>query len=284
MEKKIVLITGPSRGLGFVISKRFLEGGYHIIAVVRNDSSKRLFLNSFKDYPTSCFSLLTCDLNSQEEVNRLLKIILSNFSHIDCIINNAAIQGPIGPLTTNNMDQWNNTFQVNLFSPVAICHGLISLLRKSSNASIINISGGGATGPRPNFSAYASSKAALVRFSETLSYELADYKIKVNCIAPGAMKTNITQTIVDAGSSAGIDELNIVKNLPQDFLITAQNAAELVFFLSSCRRIFITGKLISALWDNWKLWGDNVDAINKSDVFTLRRIIGKDRDLSWADK
>ena len=105
------------------------------------------------------------------------------------LINNAAIQGPIGSLQQNDLGAWDQTIRVNLLSPVALCKGLLSRMTNAPDASILNLSGGGATGPRANFSAYASAKAALVRFSETLADEVKSQGITVNCVAPGAMKT-----------------------------------------------------------------------------------------------
>ena len=105
--------------------------------------------------------------------------ICAKTEQVNVLINNAAIQGPIASLEQNDLGDWERTIWVNLLSPVALCRGLLSRMANAADASILNLSGGGATGPRANFSAYASAKAALVRFSEPLSDEVKSQGITV---------------------------------------------------------------------------------------------------------
>ena len=122
------------------------------------------------------------------------------------LVNNAAIVGPIGCLWENKWDEWETTIRVNLLTPAALCRASIPWMRERDGA-IVNISGGGATGPRPFFSAYGTAKAGLVRFSETLAREMAGSGIRVNCVAPGAMDTNMNAEVLQAGAElAGADE------------------------------------------------------------------------------
>jgi NAD(P)-dependent dehydrogenase (short-subunit alcohol dehydrogenase family) len=150
------------------------------------------------------------------------------------------------------------------------------------NGKIINLSGGGATAPRPHFSAYGTAKAALVRFSETLAHELQDQNIQVNCLAPGAVKTKMIETIKEAGPAkarpreytAALDSLSREGSpLPR--------AVELCCFLASSASDFISGRLISAVWDPWMKFAVYQKELQESDIYTLRRIVPRDRGKSW---
>jgi len=227
---------------------------------------------------------LACDLAKPDEVDVLCANLKSLCPKLDVLINNAAIQGPIGPIQNNDLSEWQTTLQVNLLAPVALCQQLIDLLAKAGNGSIINLSGGGATGPRPYFSAYATAKTGLVRFSETLAEELKPLGVRVNCIAPGAMKTSMLEEVLANGPAAGAREHELAEKVMMEGGASMDRVAALALFLASDVARGISGKLISAVWDHWDIWPQHLDALAASDAYTLRRIIGKDRGLIWGDK
>jgi 3-oxoacyl-[acyl-carrier protein] reductase len=205
--------------------------------------------------------------------------------HVDVLINNAAIQGPIGPAWGNDVADWESAIQVNLLAPMAICRALVPKMIAAGGGSIINLSGGGATGPRANFSAYASAKAALVRFSETLALEAQSFGVRVNCIAPGAMKTAMMNEVLAAGAArAGVREMDLAAQVVARGGSSMSRVAELALFLASSASNGITGKLISAVWDDWETWPQHLPELANSDAYTLRRIVGRDRGFTWGDK
>lgn len=281
---KIALITGGSKGLGAHLVRRFWQDGFSVIVVARNlDNLQSVVVGLPKRIGQAARSL-ECDLSDVANVEHLLVSIRESIPHLDVLINNAAVQGPIGPLCENDLLAWQQTLQVNLLAPVAICKGLIPLMKRPSGASIINLSGGGATGPRANFSAYATAKTGLVRFSETLAEELMGENIRVNCIAPGAMKTSMLREVLDNSNVAGEWEASVAKEVFAQGGASMDRVADLALFLAkdSCRGI--SGKLISAVWDNWEVWAQHRDELIQSDAYTLRRIAGRDRQFEWGDK
>jgi len=280
---KLALITGGSRGLGLYLVKKFWSEGYSLIVVVRNVIDKNFFLNQLPKRNKQNFILFSCDLSEIKQVVNLIDRIKSATIQIDVLINNAAIQGPIGKIWENDILEWNRTLNVNLIAPVFLCRGLIPLMKKKSESSIINISGGGATGPRANFTAYATAKAGLVRFSETISEELKFKGIRVNCIAPGAMKTDMLRGILIKKDVAGVSEATKAENIFSKDESTIEKVVNLAIFLASDKSKGITGRLISAIWDNWNEWPSHIKELNNTDAYTLRRITGKDRNLKWGD-
>jgi len=281
---RVALITGGSKGLGAHLVRRFWLQGYSLVAIARDFADLHSVLNDLPFRGDQIAKPMVCDLADVFKVDSLLSSIKETVNHLDVLVNNAAIQGPIGSLCENDLLAWQQTLQVNLLAPVALCKGLIPLMKRPDGASIINLSGGGATGPRANFSAYATAKAGLVRFSETIAEELKGEDIRVNCIAPGAMKTAMLQEVLSKGDSAGEREVALASEIFAKGSASMDRVADLALFLASDASKGISGKLISAVWDNWEQWPLHLDKLSKSDVYTLRRISGRDRGFEWGDK
>jgi 3-oxoacyl-[acyl-carrier protein] reductase len=158
-------------------------------------------------------------------------------------------------------------------------------MKRQRAGKIIQVSGGGATNPMPNISAYAASKAAAVRFADTLAEEVRDFGIDVNSIAPGALNTRMLDEVLAAGPKA-VGDAFFERSAQQKRNGGAglDKAADLAVFLAGSASDGITGKLISALWDDWPTWPAHREELACSDAYTLRRIAGRDRGLTWGDK
>jgi 3-oxoacyl-[acyl-carrier protein] reductase len=280
---KVVLVTGATRGLGFLISKKFWDVGADLILVARNSDNLRKTVESLKKdtsygQKSFCFPF---DLSDTDRVPGLIRDITDQAGEPDIVVNNAGIQGPIGPLCENDWKEWQTCLNVNLLAPIQISRAFLPAMMRKKSGRIINISGGGATSPRPFFSSYATAKCGLVRFSETLAHEVAPYGITVNCISPGAMSSDLTRKIIAAGEEyAGATEYEIATRLIQENPHTENLASDLVLFLCSDQCSNITGKLISAVWDPWEKLPEYSKNIMENDIFTLRRILPEDRDLT----
>ena len=284
MRDSWAVITGASRGLGEHLVKSFWSAGWNVALVARDRQALSNLSNELPKRPNQKAITFPCDLSHPEAVASLASQITQQLPSLNVLINNAAIHGPIGPLVENSTSLWNEAIQVNLLAPVALCHGLLPFMSSSGGGSIINLSGGGATGPRANFTAYASAKAALVRFSETLSQEVQAQQIRVNCIAPGAMKTNLLEQVVTSGMTvSGKREFEIAQKVFAQGGASMEKVADLALFLASKASLGITGKLISAVWDHWQEWPQHIEELEASDAYTLRRITGRERGMDWGD-
>jgi NAD(P)-dependent dehydrogenase (short-subunit alcohol dehydrogenase family) len=279
LVRKNILITGASRGLGHYLARYFWDKGSNVILVAKNSDLLHHVLDDLSVRHGQKFDYFPCDLSNESSVQSLIEKV-KDF-RIDAVINNAAIQGPIGSLPDNSWDDWKKTIQVNLLTPVYICRALLPQLLEHGS-SIINLSGGGATGPRANFTAYATSKCGLVRFSETLAEELKETKVRVNCIAPGPMQTDMLREVVAVGNIiAGEKEFKTAEKVFSENLTSFFQVAELCGFLTLEQSIGITGKLISAIWDPWEEFDKFSVQLRNSDIGTLRRIVPEDRGQSW---
>jgi 3-oxoacyl-[acyl-carrier protein] reductase len=205
---------------------------------------------------------------------------------LDVLVSNAAVQGPIGQFWEQDLACLEDTVTIDLLASVRLAHAAIPVMMRGDEQrrSILFLSGGGATGPRPRFSAYATAKAGLVRFAETLAVELKDAAISVNCIAPGTMPTDMLAEIGAAGiDRAGEAEMAALDRAKSTEQAVMERAAALAIFLTTTGSD-ITGKLIAAQWDRWEDWPKHLDELNASDVYTLRRITGRDRNKEWGDR
>jgi 3-oxoacyl-[acyl-carrier protein] reductase len=204
------------------------------------------------------------------------------WSSPDVLINNAGIQGPIGPLSEMDPAQWHQALQVNLTAPVMLMRAVVPAMQQKNSGVIINLSGGGAAGSRPGFSAYAAAKTGLVRVSECLADEVVGFGIAITAIAPGAMPTAMLEGILAAGpEQAGSKEFSSAQKIIDAGAPAMARALDLCAYLSEKPRIHLSGKLIAAQWDAW----DQLDGYAselRGDVYTLRRIVPKDRGMTWG--
>lgn len=285
-DRRYCLITGASRGLGNALAKCFWADGWSLVLVGRSRDGLTNVVNDLGSRSDQTIDLILQDFAQPNASSEVVVEARRMVPRLNALINNAAIQGAIGPLWENSWQEWEETIQVDLFAPVRLCRAVAPWMIETGTGSIINLSGGGATAPRVNFSAYATAKAGLVRFSETIAEELKPHHIRVNCVAPGVMGTAMLEAVIAKGEQAvGEHEYSVArKALTEDGGASMQKATELCLFLASERSIGITGKLISAVWDSWEKWPAHLDQLAPSDVYTLRRIAGRDRGFAWGDK
>ena len=283
-KKKTVVVTGASRGLGLAIARGFWEAGADLFLVAR--SAHRLeeiaaqLRAQRQDQRAGFFA---DDLADPGAPHRIFAELARFGSRLDVLVNNAASLGPIGPISENDTGEWQRTLQVNLISPAALCREAVRWMKQQRDGVILNISGGGATSPRPNFSAYAAAKAGLVRLSETIAAEVSGEGIRVNCIAPGAMNTEMHEAVLRAGPEAsGGQEYRKAVEQAKDGGMQMEVPAALAVYLASAACSSVTGRLISAAWDPWRNLHVHTSELANSDIYTLRRVVPQDRGLQWT--
>lgn len=288
-DRQVVLVTGMSRGLGKRLATAFWSRGADLFGTARDLQALEAVARKLAASPVRTgqrIAVVEADLGNAAAPAYVVRQCWDQLGGLDVLISNAAVQGPIGRFWEQDPARLENALTVDLLAPLRLAHAAIPfmLLGEKKGRSILFLSGGGATGPRPRFGVYAAAKAGLVRFAETLAMELSDFGISVNCIAPGAMATDMLAEVAAAGVDlAGAGEIAAVGRAEQTGEATMTRAADLAVFLSTAG-LGITGKLIAAQWDRWEDWPLHLDELNSSDVYTLRRITGRDRNKQWGDR
>jgi len=280
LNNKIALITGGSRGIGFAIAKKFLLNGSSLILASRR--KKELgealdLLNTYKIDSNQKIYSHNVDLSLLEEVKIFCEKYLSNHK-IDILVNCAGVVGDYGEIRIENIDAFQKTLNVNLISPIILCSYIAKNFKDKKYGKIINISGGGSTSQLPELNMYSLSKTSLVRYTENLSEQLKKYNVDVNALAPGAVMTDMNKKILESDpSEVGENYHKKLKKILSNGGANPDIAAELAVFLASKDSDGLSGKLISALWDNWKEL--DIKQIMNSDIYNLRRIVPSDRKI-----
>ena len=286
LEGRTAVITGANQGLGEAIANVYVKAGANLFLCARDE--KNLFkvqenlLGLCK--PGQRVEAMRVDVSKRDDVDRIASQALETFPQIQILVNNAGVYGPKGPIEDVDWNEWTQAIEINLFGSILMARAFLPHFRKNQYGKIIQLSGGGATAPLPFISAYAASKAAVVRFAETLAGEVKDDHIDVNSIAPGALNTRLLDEVLDAGPEK-VGKAFYEKSLRQknEGGAPLERGADLCVFLASAESDGITGKLISAVWDPWDQFSEHLDEMKKSDIYTLRRIIPKDRGMDWGE-
>ena len=234
-----------------------------------------------KKYPNIKVKSFICDLSKPD----LWKSDISYFkdSHIQNYLNCSGVQGQLGLSTDVSYEEMIRVFNVNLFSSIYFSNFFAKNLEQGEKLSIIHLSGGGATGPRPMFMPYSLSKTSLLRFVENFAAENLNENIRINAVAPGVMPSKMQEEIIRAPGMSKSRDYLVAENALSNGSLDNRKLMELCDFLLSDRSQGITGKLISAEWDNWSEWPDHLVELAASDLYTLRRITGRDREKNWGD-
>lgn len=261
------MVTGAGRGIGKRLAIGFAQAGSRIGLLAR--SKAELDLADLEIEHAGGVALrMRADVRDYEQVCAAVERMRVHFGAIDALVCAAAIQGPIGPLAETAPLAWVETVQTNLIGVMHACRAVLPHMIQQRSGKIIVLSGGGAASPRPNFSAYAASKAALVRFVESLAEEVRDHNIQVNCMAPGGTYTHMTDEILRAGEAAGWKDAEDARQVRLTGGVSPDKQIALAQFLASERSNHISGKLIHVN-DDWKrLENTNLHP----EIFTLRRV------------
>jgi len=211
-----------------------------------------------------------CDVSQAEDVARATASTEKELGGIDVVVNAAGVHGAIGRVHECDPAEWLHALEVNLYGSFLLSRAFAPGMLTRESGRIILFSGGGATSPLPVFSAYAASKAGVVRFTETLAEELRPH-VQVNAIAPGLVDTRLLDNVLAAGANAGAEYEQVRRVRAGEIqAVPAELAAELAVFLAFKASEFLTGRLISAPHDPWRDWVD--EGVPEDGLYTLRRL------------
>ena len=233
-----IFITGSTGGLGSAIVEKFAENKDTLILHYYQNKTKALALKEEveKKYQVKVF-LVQADFTKEEEIEQMILTIKNNFSSLDTLINNAAFTFDCDFLDKTS-DNIKKTFTVNFDAPLFLCKGLISLLKNSNNASIINISSNNALDCNYIESVdYDASKAALISLTHNLAAYLAP-NIRVNAVCPGWINTKMNEDL----------SVDFIKQEQEKILLgrfaEPKEIAPLIFFLASQEASYMNDSII----------------------------------------
>lgn len=270
---RVAVVTGAGRGIGAAVAQAFAAAGAGVCLVAR--TSPELDDVAARIRAAGGTAIATpADVVDRSAVGAALRRCRDELGIPDVLVNAAGIYGPIGPLWDVDLDAWWRAQEVNVRGTVNCCAAVLPGMLDRGTGRIINFSGGGATSPLPRFSAYAASKAAVVRLTETLAEEVRGRGVTVNAIAPGAVDTRLQDEVLAAGERAGELHERIARlRQTGEGGVPPELAAALAVYLAGEQAASLTGKLISAPHDGWQDWDERrVAELAATPWFTLRRL------------
>ena len=270
LQNKVCLIAGASGAIGGAVARRFYQEGAQLALTYRTERSEGLEEDlSGGERPPSFYAL---DITNWDQVQATVRRVESEYSGIDVLVNCSGIIGPIGRFEDSDPVEWNRAMEVNLTGSVYLARAVLPVLRRRGRGKIVFFSGGGAAYARPYFTAYSAAKAALVRFTESLAQEVVDADIQVNAVAPGAIKSRMWDEMRAASGAGGPKLLDELRKMDETGGASADHAAALTAFLASDRSNQVTGRLVSAVWDDWENLAEHAEKLAGSEAWTLRRL------------
>lgn len=267
------LVTGGGRGIGRVIALALAREGAKVALLARTETELAATAVMVEETGAEVLKL-RADVGQRQEVDAAVGKMLAAWGGVEVLVNNAGIQGPMGRVEEVDPEAWMEAIQVNLGGCFYCTRKVLPTMIAQGYGKIINLSGGGAVGPRPFFSAYSASKAGIVRFSENLAGEVAEHGIDVNSIAPGAVNTRMLDERLEAGTAVGGQEIEIDQRLLQEGGTDPERPAALVVYLASSRSDGLSGRLLAAVWDPWE--DLDIEAVMATEAFTVRRLKRED--------
>lgn len=236
---QVAIVTGGNAGIGKAIAFKLAEEGAKVAIMGTNAETGAATIAEIKQsLPASHVLFYKVDVAQTSAVEELIKQIIEQFGKVDILVNNAGVTAD-QLLMKMSEDDWDRVLAVNLKSCYNTCRAVIRAMMKAKKGKIINISSVVGLMGNPGQANYAASKAGMIGFSKALAKELASRNILVNCVAPGFIKTKMTDALTDGQKEA------ILKEIPLGRLGDAAEIAHAVWFLASPLSNYMTGQVIT---------------------------------------
>ncbi len=268
LADRSIVITGGSRGIGLAIAEACSKEGALVHLVARNESELKAAQSSLTPGHIRTW---VCDVSDRTQIVALLETI-DRESPVHGLVCAAGVLGPTGPLETAALDDIEKTVGINLLGSLYAAHTLLPLMKRRGAGRIVLFSGGG-QGPHPFRTAYAATKGAIWRLTESLGQESLESGVFVNAIAPGAVNTVFLEDVLKAGPGKVGDKVYAeAVQQKEKGGVPAQKAADLAVYLLSDKAHGLSGKTLSAVWDPYDSF-ENLAELSRSKWYTYSRLV-----------
>ena len=235
LSGKVAIITGGSRGIGKATAELFTREGAHVVITARDEARVR---SAAKELGVEGFA---GDIRNNTDVENVVRKTLDKFGRIDILVNNAGIFPRVRPLHETEEKDWNEVIDTNLTGQFRFTKAVIPHMMKNGGC-IVNVSSDAGLKSFENFEAdaYSVSKAALIHLTRTLAAEYAKHKIRVNCVCPGIVETDMTEHFLKTEA----DKAFAVAEHPIGRIGRPEDVAHAIFYLASEDSSWVTGAIL----------------------------------------
>jgi len=240
LEGKKTLITGGSRGIGRAASILFARAGSDVaLSFVKHREEAEKVRDEIARMGRECL-VVQADISKKEDVDSLVSKVIARWGRIDILVNNAGIW-TYGEMGKMNEEVWAETMKINLDGVFFTSNAVVSFMKKEKKGWIVNIASTAAIRGEAFHSHYAASKGAIVSLTKSLAVELAPYNIRVNCVAPGWVDTDMcSEVFSDPDFRKEVQDSIPLKRIP-----SAEDIAGPILFLASDLARHITGEVLN---------------------------------------
>jgi NAD(P)-dependent dehydrogenase (short-subunit alcohol dehydrogenase family) len=240
MDERVVIVTGGANGIGWATSQRFAAAGDRVIVVDRDGSAATNRANALKNGG----SAEACDISCEEDVDRMIAACMTRYGRIDVLINNAGvIDGSGSPLVDQNLESVRSLLSVNVRGTYQTTQKVAAEMLKSAGGVIVNIASCAGFVATPYRSGYGASKAAIISMTRTLAYEWAPLGVRVVGLAPGYIRTDMVDQLIQSGK---LDPHLVERCIPIGRMGRPEEMAEAIFHLASKEASYVCGATLVA--------------------------------------
>ncbi|MCC7450665.1 MAG: SDR family oxidoreductase [Anaerolineae bacterium] len=267
LVNQVALITGSGRGLGRAVALALAAAGMRVAILARSTDEVAETATLIRQAGGQVLSF-TMDVTDQPAVEQMIKTVEHNLGPIDLLINNAAVVHPLGPVWSVDPDEWWQSMNINLRGPFLCTRSVLPGMIARHKGRIINVSSGAGMETVPNWSAYITSKAALIRLTELIAAETKAYGITVLAIDPGPVRTAMTVYVMESDEGQQwMPQFRRIFDEKRD--VTPERVVELVLFIASGQADPLSGRYFSVTHNLPKLVKDAASII-ENEQYTLR--------------
>ena len=237
-ERKVVLVTGGSRGIGREVAEVYAENGYDVVInYVSDKTDVEGIKKEFEEKGVKCL-LVKADVSKAEDVEKMVESAIAEFGEIDVLVNNAGITRDTLLMRMSEED-FDKVIEINLKGTYLVTKAVTKYMMKKRSGSIINLASVVGVVGNAGQCNYSASKAGIIGFTKSVAKELASRNIRANAVAPGFIATDMTSVLSDSVKE------NINAQIPLKRMGTAKEVAEVIYFLGSEKSSYITGQVIN---------------------------------------
>uniref|UniRef100_A0A2S2NMB6 Dehydrogenase/reductase SDR family member 4 n=1 Tax=Schizaphis graminum TaxID=13262 RepID=A0A2S2NMB6_SCHGA len=243
LEGKVAIVTASTDGIGFAAAKQLVSDGASIMICSRKKNNVKNALEQLqKEYGVNKVKGLVCHVSKNDDRSNLIQETIKIFGGIDILVSNAATNPTSGSVLDCNEEIWDKIFDVNVKSAFLLTKEVAPHLISRGGGSIVYVSSIAGVNPMPMLGAYSVSKTALLGLTKVVAMDLAENNIRVNCIAPGIVKTKFASALTENESLSE----HLLQGIPMKRFGRPEEIGSIISFLCSPASSFITGEVIVA--------------------------------------
>jgi NAD(P)-dependent dehydrogenase (short-subunit alcohol dehydrogenase family) len=264
---RVVLVTGGGRGIGRAITRAFARAGATVVATSRTRQELDETIG-LVERDGGAARAIVADVTDRAAVETLVADVLAAYGRVDVLVNNAGSFAALGPVWETDPDLWLRDVTTNLFGTFLCSRAVLPGMIERRDGTIVNLIGGGALSPGAGWTGYASSKAGIMRFTDSLAREVAPYDVFVFALGPGLVRTAMTEYLL---GRPGVEQINpgFVAALRSGNVAPPEQAGRLAVFLATLRDPRLSGRLFQ-VGSDYARAPDRAEDIARDDLFTLR--------------